>query len=84
MLIDIYRSASHGDKYLAVPANSDVTKVSLPAGTDPDYHQVRPFPRQVDFNPGENRIAVDSDQVIADIQDHGYALFGATITFKIG
>ena len=31
MKIDIYRSATNSGKYLSVPADTDVTKVSFPA-----------------------------------------------------
>ena len=80
MLVDVYQSAIRGDQYLAVPRGFDITTLVVPNGV---YAEVRPFPRQMEFQPGQTkRAGVDADQAIADINTNGFAMFGAKITMR--
>jgi uncharacterized protein YcgL (UPF0745 family) len=83
MLIDIYKSARNRTKYLAVPANTDLSGHAFPSTLDPDLHEVISPLTTKDFQRGEKHIGVDTDKALDDLQRDGFAVFGATITVKI-
>jgi hypothetical protein len=75
--IDIYKSATNGRKYLSVPTGTDVTKINFPEGSDKDLRKLNPFKSKVRITAGVPLIALDSDDVISQIEKNGYALHGA-------
>lgn len=83
MKIDIYKSVKSGNKYLSVPDGTDVTKLNLPSGFDPDLLSLSPFKSSLDIQPSDQRAALDSADVIQQITDKGYAVHGATTTVTI-
>lgn len=83
MKIDIYKSTKNGDKYLSVPSGTDVTKVKLPVGVDPDILSLSPFKTELELDRGQPRIALDQEDVEAQINERGYAIHGATIKIEI-
>jgi len=79
MKIDIYRSATNSGKYLSVPADTDVTKVSFPADLDKDLHKLSPFKTQLELVSDRPSLTLDRDEVISQINSRGYATHGAKI-----
>lgn len=83
MNIDIYKSAKNGDKYLSVPAGTDMGKFKFPPNIDPDLLSLSPFKTTWDIKEDDNRVALDSRQVINDINKNGYAIHGAKIEVRV-
>lgn len=83
MKIDIYKSVLNGNKYLSVPAGTNILKMPFPSDLDRDLIKLSPFKTSLDIKPGDNRIALDSDDVIRQINEKGYASHAATITVTI-
>jgi hypothetical protein len=83
MKIDIYDSVMDTDKHLAVPAGTDVSTIAKRADFDCDLLDVK-INKTIDIQPGEHRVAIDSDDVIRQIREKGYAEFYTKITVTIG
>ena len=83
MKIDIYKSTKNGNKYLSVPENTDVTKVNLPNDVDPDLRTLSPFKASLEIDPTQPRVALDTDDVLNQIKNNGYAIHGAKTKIEI-
>ncbi len=83
MKVDIYKSTKNSTKYLTVPADTDVQKYKFPADMDADLLSLSPFKTSLDINANDNRVALDSKQVIDDINKKGFAIHGAKIEIKL-
>lgn len=83
MQIDVYKSVLNGDKYLSVPAGTDVKSTPFPASLDPDLHKLSPFVTSLDIQPNDKRVALDSKDVIDQISKNGFATHSATIVIQI-
>jgi hypothetical protein len=84
MKIDIYPSAIKRDKYLAVPHGTDFGSWKASVPVDPDLKKVRPLLNTVDIQPGQSRIGGNSDDVLAQIGQQGWAGINASIIGTIG
>lgn len=83
MKIDIYQSALHGDKYLSVPAGTNVKNITLPIGTDEDLLTLSPFRSFLELDPNNPRIGLDYNDVAEKIKRDGFAIHGATISINL-
>lgn len=83
MKVDIYRSASSSTKYLAVPANSDVTKYVFNPPLERDLLRLSPFKTLIEIVPGGPHIGLDPDDVLQQLNTKKYAVFGATVVIEI-
>jgi len=83
MKIDIYKSVKNGTKYLSVPAGTDMSSKQFPADLDPDLLTLSPFKTSLDIQPGDHRAALDSADVVQQINDRGFATHTATVTVTI-
>ena len=83
MKIDLYKSVLNGDKYLSVPAGTDLAHKPFPAGFDPELLKLSPFKTSLDIQPNDTRVALDSADVIRQIEEKGYAIHTATVTITI-
>jgi uncharacterized protein YcgL (UPF0745 family) len=83
MKIDIYTSTKNGNKYLSVPEGTNIEKLKLPDTVDPDILSVSPFKSSLKLDSNKPRIALDQNDVIKQIKEHGYALHGAKIEITI-
>jgi hypothetical protein len=83
MKIDIYKSVLNGDKYLSVPAGIDVAHKPFPADLDPELLKLSPFKTALDIQPNDKRVALDSADVIRQIEERGYTAHTATVTITI-
>jgi hypothetical protein len=83
MKIDIYKSALNGEKYLSVPAGTDVAKTPFPSTLDQDLLKLSPFETSLNIQPGDNRIALDSSDIIRQITEKGYAAHTASVTITV-
>lgn len=84
MIIDIYKSTRHGNKYLSVPKGTKVASLQVPDTFDPDLLSLSPFKTRLELNLAKPHPALDQDVIIAQIEDHGYAVHGAKIEIKVG
>lgn len=83
MNIDIYQSASHGDKYLSVIAGADVKELSLTNDFDEDLLILSPFKSSLKLDPDNPRIGLDQHDVIEQIKEKGFAIHGATVKIEL-
>jgi hypothetical protein len=83
MKIDIYKSVKNGTKYISVPANADIEKMAFPASLDTDLLSLSPFKTALDIQPGDGRVALNSADIIDQINKNGYATHTATVTVTI-
>ena len=67
MKIDLYKSVLNGDKYLSVPAGTDLAHKPFPAGFDPELLKLSPFKTSLDIQPNDTRVALDKNGVITAI-----------------
>lgn len=84
MKIDIYTSTKDGSKYLSVPKGTKVTDLQLPDSVDPDLLTLSPFRTRLELTPGKPHPALDQDNIIAQIEQNGYAIHGAKTEIKVG
>ena len=54
-----------------MPSGTDITKFPFPSTLDPDLFEVSPFRTTLYIQPGEKRIALDTDDIIRQITDKG-------------
>ena len=78
MKVAVYKSTKNGDKYLTVPGGTEVKKMNLPADIDSDLLSLSPFKTSLEIDNGDKRIGLDTDDVIAQINEKGFAIHGAT------
>ena len=83
MKIDIYKSIKDGTKYLSVLAGTDIEKKPFPSDLDPDLLSLSPFKTSLDIQPDESRVALNSNEVIKQINDKGFAVHTATISVTV-
>ena len=83
MKIDTYKSTKNGDKYLSVPSDTDVTELKLPEDVDSDILSLSPFKTELKLDPKQQRVALDQEDVKAQINKNGYAIHGATVNISI-
>lgn len=83
MEIDIYKSVLHGKKYLSVPAGTDVMNTPFPSSLDPDLHKLSPFKTSLDIQPGDARAALDSQDIIRQIEEKGFATHTAAVVITV-
>jgi hypothetical protein len=84
MKIDIYRSATDGQKYLSVPAETDIGEFLFPGDLDADLKNVAPFKSNIEIIPGRRAVGLDPDDISRQIQANGYATHGVRISFDLG
>jgi hypothetical protein len=83
MEIDIYKSNRDGEKFLSVPTGTDLARMPFPADLDPDLLQVSPFSTRLNIQPGDHRVALNSEDIIRQITDKGFATHEATIKVTV-
>jgi len=73
MKIDTYRSTRSGTKLLSVPAGTDIGKFRFPLTLDPDFGKLIRVNTSTDIQAGEEYFSSDSDEVIRQINEKGFA-----------
>lgn len=58
-------------------------KMKLPESLDPDLLSLSPFKTQLEIDPSQPRLALDSADIIKQISENGYAVHGAKITINV-
>ncbi|OYW50671.1 MAG: hypothetical protein B7Z34_04430 [Novosphingobium sp. 12-62-10] len=82
MDIDVYQSTTNRDKFVSVPAGSDVT-IMFPQDIDRDLITLRPYREGMTIEASDKRIAMDSADIIRQIEQQGYATHGVSVTVKV-
>jgi hypothetical protein len=84
MKVDIYRAkispATHERLYVFVPTGFDIG--NLPADVLEKTGGLV-LEKKIDMQPGEKRIALDTDEAIKNINERGYHEQGSKIEFEI-
>ena len=83
MKIDIYKSTQNGNKYLSVPATTDVRDIKFPNNIDQDLLRLSPFKTSLEIDISKPIIALDENDVIEQIKEKGYAIHGTKSEIKI-
>ena len=83
MEIDVYQSTKNRDKFLSVRAGSDVTTMTFPQDFDPDLTTLRPFREGLTIEASDKRIAMNSADIIDQIEQKDYATHGVSVTVKV-
>ena len=76
MKIDIYTSTKNGEKHLSVAKGTKIEDLELPSTIDPDLLTLSPFRTRLDVELKVEHNAVDQADVIAQIEEKGYAVHG--------
>lgn len=77
MKIDIYTSTKNGEKYLSVAKGTKIEDLDLPSTIDPELLTLSPFKTRLEVELSVEHNAVDQADVIAQIEEKGYAVHGA-------
>ena len=84
MKVDIYRAKNspgiHEKVYVFVPSSSDVENLP-PEVLEKTGGLV--VEKTIDIQPGEKRIALDSDEALKNLSEKGYHVQGSKIEFEI-
>lgn len=83
MRVDIYKSTKNGNKYISVPVGTEIEKMQFPSNLDPDFLSLSPFKTELEIDPSQPRIALDSADIIKQISVSGYALHETKITINV-
>jgi hypothetical protein len=83
MKIDIYKSIVNSKKYISVPAGTDIRSIQFPDTFDKELVKLSPFKSEHEIFPDVPYIALDSNEVIKQIKEKGYAIHGAKIEITI-
>lgn len=76
MTIDIYQSNTNRTKFLAVPAGTNPTSISVPGN---DYKSLKPFKDNIEIAVGDSRAGFDSAAAMAAITRDGFYIHGAVV-----
>ncbi len=82
MKIDVYQSAKKSDCFLSVPTGTDPCAIKVSANEGKVYGEVRSFQKSLSIDTTDNRAAIDSSDVIDQINEKGYAIQGAIVQFE--
>ena len=77
MKIDIYTSSKCGNKYLSIPKGTKLDDLNLSDSIDEDLLTLSPFMTRLDVEQGLEHNALDQDDILAQIEEQGYAVHGA-------
>jgi hypothetical protein len=83
MKIDIYRSTTDGNKYLSVPADTDMNEFLFPADLDSDLKNLMQFKESIEVDPDRRSVGLDALDITKQIEKNGYAVHGITISFDV-
>jgi hypothetical protein len=78
MLVDVYKSNSNPDKYISVPAGTDIAALSI-QDLDTDYRQVTVFKKGLELDSTDHRAGLDSAAIMRNIEEHGFAPHTASV-----
>jgi uncharacterized protein YcgL (UPF0745 family) len=81
MIIDVYVSTKNESKFLSVPQDTNLSELTI---EDQDYKSVSLSKKGKHINLNENRIGVNTNDVINQINKNGYALHSTKTTFEEG
>ena len=83
MKIDIYTSSKNGEKFISVQKGTKIEELSLPDTLDPELKVLSPFRTRLEIELGVEHNALDQDDVIAQIEENGFAIHGAKRTISL-
>ena len=67
LTVDLYKSATHPDKFLALPAGVDPASVTGPMVFDKDLGEVIRYREAFEFDPEQAYAGVNAAKIAADI-----------------
>ena len=75
LTVDLYQSATHPDKFLALPAGVDPADLTAPMLFDQDYGQVVRYRQAFEFDPAQSYAGVNAAKIAADILTVKWAMY---------
>jgi uncharacterized protein YcgL (UPF0745 family) len=82
MQIDVYHSTKKGDCFLSVPAGTDLSTIQITHEEATVYGELRTFQKSLSIDASDRKVAIDSNNVIDQISDKGYAIHRAVVQFR--
>ena len=80
MIVDIYRSMTANEKFLTVPAGTDLETIGLGHSRSSDYRELSLFKGNVGFYLDDPRAGMDTGMILKDIEKHGFAAHETAIS----
>lgn len=75
LTVDLYKSASHPDKFLALPVGTDPADLTAPMVFDKDLGEVVRYREAFEFDPTQAYAGVNAAKIAADILTLKWALY---------
>lgn len=75
LTVDLYRSVTHPDKFLALPAGTDPASLTAPMVFDKDYGELVRYQEAFEFDPEQTYSGVDAAKIAADILTVKWSLY---------
>jgi hypothetical protein len=84
MKIDIYNSCTVGNKYLSVPASTNLETLQPPSDFDEDMLRLSPFRTRLEIDASKPHSALNIEDILQQIEEKGFAIHNAKteITLK--
>ena len=83
MKIDVYSRAKNSNKHLSVTAGSNLSDIPFPPELDPDFSEVKTLRKAMEIDTDDDRIGINSANMIDQIKSRGFATHGTKITFTV-
>ena len=84
MKVDIYQSKTSPEQFLTVPAGTVIATMELPVGLATVFASADAFMVDVEMRADEPRVAMKPQEILADIERHGFAIHGTKTTLTVG
>jgi hypothetical protein len=82
MIIDIYESTTAKNKFVSVPAGTDVNSLDLPMGTMPHLSSLKLHSAKVCIDATQPRAGMNIANILQQISAQGFALHEVSITIS--
>lgn len=83
MKIDIYQSTKDSSKFLSVPEKTDMSNLKITEEEATIFGKVTSHRKSLNIDANDERIALNTDDVLKQIKNKGYAIHGAKIDFNV-
>ncbi len=80
MEISIYQSTKNRGAFISVPTSTDIETIQITEEEGKLFGEVKPF-KSITIDVSDNRVAMNAEDVLSQIEKKGYAVHGAKIEF---
>ena len=82
MIVDIYRSLTANEKFLTVPAGTNLETIGLGHSCSSDYRELSLFKGHVGFYSDDPRAGMDTGTILKDIARNGFAAHETAVSIS--